>query len=115
MNLLSNSSRSINRSFTRLSTFSFMMLAFVIQSTAQDVGAASAALASANAEIVKFVAPVQTIMYSIAGIVAFIGIIKCTQKVIAGDGDAGKTIMAFVGGCLFFVIGAALVPTMFGI
>lgn len=115
MNLLSKSSRSFNRSFARLSSFFFLMLAFVVQGTAQDVGAASSALATANTEIAKFVVPVQTIMYSIAGIVAFIGIIKCTQKVIAGDGDAGKTIMAFVGGCLFFVIGAALVPTMFGL
>lgn len=115
MNLLSISKTRIHRSFTWLSALFFMSLAFVIDATAQDAGAASAALNAANTEIIKFVAPVQAIMYSIAGIVAFIGIIKCTQKVIAGDGDAGKTIMAFVGGCLFFVIGAALVPTMFGI
>ena len=56
---------------------------------------------------------VQTLLYSIAAVIALLGGFSIFTKLQNGDQDVKKTIMQVVGGCVAFIAMAEALPAFF--
>lgn len=82
------------------------------QSTADIAKGASGFQAAANG-IWQYQAPVQKLLYAIAGVISIVGGFNIFWKMHNGDQDVKKTIVMVVGGCVAFLAAAASLPLFF--
>lgn len=87
-----------------------LTLALALFMTAPMYAGSSSAISNAAQEIGKWKTQVQTLIYAIAGLVAFIGALRIYNKWQNGDQDINKELMGFGGACLFLF----LVPSFIG-
>lgn len=71
-------------------------------------------LEAATNEIKGYFDSAVKLMYAIATIIGIIGAIRVYNKFQQGDGDVGKAIAAWGGGCLFVVVVAVILRGFFG-
>jgi hypothetical protein len=74
---------------------------------------AAGAFQQAATEINGYLKPVQNLLYAIAAIISLVGAFSIYFKMQNGDQDVKKTIMLTIGGCVAFIAGATVLPSIF--
>ena len=82
---------------------------------AQNPGAGVTGLTTAETNLRTYVDPVCNIVMVIGGIVGLVGAIRVFSKWQNGDQDVTKSLMAWLGSCVFLVVGALVVKAFFGV
>lgn len=82
---------------------------------AQSPGAGVTGLTTAETSLRTYVDPVCNIVMVIGGIVGLVGAIRVFSKWQNGDQDVTKSLMAWLGSCVFLVVGALVVKAFFGL
>ena len=82
---------------------------------AQNPGAGVTGLTTAETNLRTYVDPVCNIVMVIGGIVGLVGAIRVFSKWQNGDQDVTKSLMAWLGSCVFLVVGALVVKAFFGL
>ena len=82
---------------------------------AQNPGAGVTGLTTAETSLRTYVDPVCNIVMVIGGIVGLVGAIRVFSKWQNGDQDVTKSLMAWLGSCVFLVVGALVVKAFFGV
>lgn len=82
---------------------------------AQDVTSGIGAIEKVSGEIAQYIGPIQTLLYSIAGIVALVGAISVYIKMNNEEQDVKKSIMLVIGACIFLIAAAEALPLFFGL
>ena len=82
---------------------------------AQNPGAGVTGLTTAETRLRTYVDPVCNIVMVIGGIVGLVGAIRVFSKWQNGDQDVTKSLMAWLGSCVFLVVGALVVKAFFGL
>lgn len=80
-----------------------------------DPGAGLSGLTEAEGHLENYVDPVCNIIMIIGGIVGLVGSIRVFTKWQNGDQDVTKSLMAWLGSCIFLVVGAVVVKAFFGL
>lgn len=88
---------------------------FVTNAMAQDPGAGLSGLTTAEGHLTSYVDPVCNIIMILGGIVGLVGSIRVFTKWQNGDQDVTKSLMAWLGSCIFLVVGAIVVKAFFGL
>jgi capsular polysaccharide biosynthesis protein len=94
--------------------FSFMavaLLAFVQQAMAQGVTGIDAA----SSELTTYVDPIGTLIIVIGAIVGLVGGVRVFIKWNSGDQDVQKSIMGWMGSCVFLMLVGVVVKAFFGV
>ena len=81
----------------------------------QNPGAGVTGLTTAETSLRTYVDPVCNIVMVIGGIVGLVGAIRVFSKWQNGDQDVTKSLMAWLGSCVFLVVGALVVKAFFGL
>lgn len=82
---------------------------------AQNPGAGLTGLSTAEQNLRDYVDPVCSIVMVIGGLVGLVGSIRVFSKWQNGDQDVTKSLMAWLGSCVFLVVGALVVKAFFGV
>ena len=82
---------------------------------AQNPGAGVTGLTTAETSLRTYVDPVCNIVMVIGGIVGLVGAIRVFSKWQNGDQNVTKSLMAWLGSCVFLVVGALVVKAFFGL
>ena len=82
---------------------------------AQNPGAGVTGLTTAETNLRTYVDPVCNLVMVIGGIVGLVGAIRVFSKWQNGDQDVTKSLMAWLGSCVFLVVGALVVKAFFGV
>lgn len=88
---------------------------FINQVRAQDPGAGVQGLDTAEEKLRMYVEPVCDIIMVLGGIVGIVGAIRVFTKWQNGDQDVTKSLMGWLGSCIFLVVGAIVVKKIFGV
>lgn len=91
------------------------MMGFTANAMAQDPGAGLTGLGTAQDTLESYVDPVCNIIMIIGGIVGIVGAIRVFTKWQNGDQDVTKSLMAWLGSCIFLVVGSLVVKAFFGL
>ena len=75
----------------------------------------NACINQANTQVRSYFAAGTNLMYAVGAIVGLIGAIKVYQKWNSGDNDTGKVAAAWFGSCVFLVIVATVIKSVFGV
>lgn len=91
------------------------MMGMAANAMAQNPGAGVTGLTTAETNLRTYVDPVCNIVMVIGGIVGLVGAIRVFSKWQNGDQDVTKSLMAWLGSCVFLVVGALVVKAFFGL
>lgn len=86
-----------------------------ISLVAQNIGNATQALNQATSELKQVYTAGVNMAMVIAAIVAIIALVTALVKWTQGQSEAAATTGKFVAGLIFFIIGLALIKTIFGL
>ncbi len=68
-----------------------------------------------NKVVRSWLAPVSNLVLALGGVIGFIGAIRVYIKWNSGDQDVQKTLMSWMGACLFLVIVGIMIKAFFGL
>lgn len=92
-----------------------MMIMSMVNAFAQDTTSGAGAITQVSKDIAKYIEPVQTLLYAIAGVVALGGAISVFIKMNNEEQDVKKSIMLLIGACIFLIAAAQALPMFFGL
>lgn len=92
-----------------------MMILSTAEAYAQDTTSGAGAISQVATDIAKYIEPVQTLLYAIAGVVALGGAISVFIKMNNEEQDVKKSIMLLIGACIFLIAAAQALPLFFGL
>ncbi|WP_276499888.1 DUF4134 domain-containing protein [Pontibacter litorisediminis] len=87
------------------------MLAFVQSGMSQGV----AGIDAASSELTTYIDPIGTLIIVIGAIVGFVGGVRVFIKWNSGDQDTQKSIMGWMGSCVFLMLVGVVVRAFFGV
>lgn len=99
----------------RAVVFSVMTILAMVATFAQDTTTGAGAITQVSKDIAKYIEPVQTLLYAIAGVVALGGAISVFIKMNNEEQDVKKSIMLLIGACIFLIAAAEALPMFFGL
>uniref|UniRef100_UPI0035626EFC DUF4134 domain-containing protein n=1 Tax=Bacteroides fragilis TaxID=817 RepID=UPI0035626EFC len=99
----------------RAAVFSVMTILAMVGTFAQDTTTGAGAITQVSKDIAKYIEPVQTLIYAIAGVVALGGVISVFIKMNNEEQDVKKSIMLLIGACIFLIAAAEALPMFFGL
>lgn len=100
----------------KLSKKVFALLAFALLSIDSAFAQSGKdGLIKANTMIRDMFGDVQNLVYGIAGLVGFVGAIRCYVAWNSGDQDVNKKIMGWFGACIFIVVAGLVITSFFGV
>jgi Domain of unknown function (DUF4134) len=73
------------------------------------------AIASATTELKSYVDVVGTLVLAIGGVVGFVGGVRVYIKWNNGDQDVNKSLMGWMGSCIFLVLVGTVIKAFFGV
>lgn len=78
---------------------------------------ANAAMAqgAASSELATYMDPLGNMMMVVGGIVGLVGAVRCYFKWNSGDSDVMKSVMGWMGSCVFLVVSGVIVRAFFGL
>lgn len=82
---------------------------------AQDVMGGAKGIQAANTALRGYFAPLSSLVLIIGALIGLIGGIKVYKKFSQGDPDAGKSLAAWGGGCVFLVLAGVVLKAFFGV
>ena len=89
----------------------FLTFAFVSNAFAQGAVGVDAA----TAEVTSYVDPVGNLIIAIGAVVGLIGGVRVYIKWNSGDQDVQKSLMGWLGACLFLVLVGVVIRAFFGV
>jgi len=81
----------------------------------QDLESGIAALEEAGAGIEGYFAPIETIVYIIAGILALVGVSNVYARWQSGNPGAINLAVSWIGSVIFLIVAITIVKSFFGI
>ena len=89
---------------------------FAVTTVANQLYAQGAAgIDAASSELATYMDPIGNLIMVIGGIVGLVGAVRCYIKWQAGDQDVQKSIMGWMGACVFLVVSGGIVRAFFGV
>lgn len=73
------------------------------------------AITAATTELKTYVAAVGSLILAIGGVVGFVGGIRVYIKWNNGDQDVNKSLMGWMGSCIFLVLVGTVIKAFFGV
>ena len=70
---------------------------------------------AAASELATYIDPIGNLIMVIGGVVGLIGAVRCYIKWQSGDQDVQKSIMGWMGACVFLVVSGVVVKQFFGL
>ncbi|WP_162056021.1 DUF4134 domain-containing protein [Pontibacter pamirensis] len=95
----------------RISFMAMALLALVQQTMAQGVEGIDAA----SSELTTYVDPIGTLIIVIGAIVGLVGGVRVFIKWNTGDQDVQKSLMGWMGSCVFLMLVGVVVKAFFGL
>lgn len=95
----------------KLTLSALAVLAYVQSGMAQGV----AGIDAASSELTTYVDPIGTLIIVIGAIVGLVGGIRVFIKWNSGDQDTQKSIMGWMGSCVFLMLVGVVVRAFFGV
>ena len=74
-----------------------------------------AGLQAATSEIISYADDVGNLIIAVGAIVGFVGAIRVYVKWQSGDQDTQKSVMGWVGACIFLVVSGVVIKAFFGV
>jgi len=100
--------------FSNLSKRALLFVAgFAYAFTTHAQGAAG--IDAGASELATYIDPVANLILIIGAIVGLVGGVRCYIKWNSGDNDVQKSVMGWVGSCVFLLVVGVIVKAMFGI
>ena len=94
----------------------FFTTLFAVTTVANQLYAQGAAgIDAASSELATYMDPIGNLIMVIGGIVGLVGAVRCYIKWQAGDQDVQKSIMGWMGACVFLVVSGVIVRGFFGV
>jgi hypothetical protein len=87
------------------------LLAFLQQAMAQGVSG----IGAASSELTTYVDPIGTLIIVIGAIVGLVGGVRVFIKWNTGDQDVQKSLMGWLGSCVFLMLVGVVVKAFFGV
>ncbi|MCY3998992.1 MAG: DUF4134 domain-containing protein [Flavobacteriaceae bacterium] len=88
----------------------FVILSF--ESLGQD---SKKGITEVNKAVRSWLAPVSNLVLALGGVIGFIGAVRVYIKWNSGDQDVQKTLMSWMGACLFLVMVGIMIKAFFGL
>lgn len=95
----------------RLSLVAVVLLSLVHSGMAQGVSGIDAA----SSELTTYVDPIGTLIIVIGAIVGLVGGVRVFIKWNTGDQDVQKSLMGWLGSCVFLMLVGVVVKAFFGV
>lgn len=95
----------------KLSSMAVALLSFVHAGMAQGVEGIDAA----SSELTTYVDPIGTLIIVIGAIVGLVGGVRVFIKWNTGDQDVQKSLMGWLGSCVFLMLVGVVVKAFFGV
>jgi hypothetical protein len=73
------------------------------------------AITAATTELRTYVDVIGTLVLAIGGVVGFVGGIRVYVKWNNGDQDVNKSLMGWMGSCIFLVLVGTIIKAFFGV
>lgn len=92
-------------------------LLFIISLASADKAFAQGAtgIDAASSELATYVDPIGNLMMILGGVVGLVGAIRVYIKWNAGEQDVQKSLMGWLGSCIFLVVSGIIVKAFFGL
>lgn len=68
-----------------------------------------------TSELATYIDPVANLILTVGAIVGLVGGVRCFIKWNSGDNDVQKSVMGWMGSCVFLLCVGVIVKAMFGI
>lgn len=75
----------------------------------------AAGIDAASSELATYMDPLGNMMMVLGGIVGLVGAIRVYMKWNSGDQDVQKSLMGWMGSCIFLVVSGVIVKAFFGL
>lgn len=99
----------------RLKKKAAVMIAVALASANVVMAQGAAGIDAASSELTTYIDPIGNLMMVIGGVVGLIGAVRCYFKWNAGDSDVMKSVMGWMGSCVFLVVSGIIVKAFFGL
>ena len=99
--------------FSRRALLFVVGLAYSISSNAQGGGAAG--IDAGASELTTYIDPIGNLILIIGAIVGLVGGVRVYIKWNSGDNDVQKSIMGWVGSCVFLMVVGTIIKAFFGV
>jgi len=94
----------------------FAAVAFAILAASSNVFAQGArGIDAASSELTTYIDPISNMTMILGGIIGLIGGIRIYIKWNSGDQDVQKSVMGWMGSCIFLVLVGVIVKAFFGL
>ncbi len=92
-----------------------LLLALGIATTSISQAQGVQGIDAATSEITTYIDPVGNLILVIGAVVGLVGAVRVYLKWNAGDQDVQKSVMGWVGACIFLVVSGIVVKAFFGV
>ncbi len=93
-----------------------VLLSLIVASTASTTFAQGAqGIDAATSELATYMEPLGNMMMILGGLIGLIGAIRVYMKWNSGDQDVQKSLMGWLGSCIFLVVSGVVVKAFFGL
>lgn len=106
------SKKNQNRIRTYLLVLVYFLLILSFESFGQD---SKKGITEVNKAVRSWLAPVSNLVLTLGGVIGFIGAVRVYIKWNSGDQDVQKTLMSWMGACLFLVLVGIMIKAFFGL
>ncbi|MCY4161527.1 MAG: DUF4134 domain-containing protein [Flavobacteriaceae bacterium] len=106
------SKKNRNRIRTCILVLVYVLLILSFESFGQD---SKKGIVEVNKAVRSWLAPVSNLVLALGGVIGFIGAIRVYIKWNSGDQDVQKTLMSWMGACLFLVVVGIMIKAFFGL
>lgn len=89
------------------------VLGFTYSLTSQAQGAAG--IDAGTSELTTYIDPVGNLILALGAIVGLVGGVRCYIKWNTGDTDVQKSIMGWLGSCIFLMLVGTTIKAFFGV
>jgi len=91
------------------------LVAIALFSFNQAFAQGAAGIDAASSELATYMDPLGNMMMVLGGIVGLVGAVRVYLKWNAGDQDVQKSLMGWMGSCIFLVVSGVIVKAFFGL
>jgi hypothetical protein len=91
------------------------MIAFGVLSAQLLFAQGAAGIDAASSELRTYLDPITNMMMILGGVIGLIGAVRVYMKWNAGDQDVQKSLMGWMGSCIFLVISGVIVRAFFNL
>ena len=103
------------KQLTKKVQFILFLSALTVGEVFSQTGDGNAGISAANTTIRSYVGSLSTLMMAIGAVVGLIGAVRVYLKWNNGDQDVQKSVMGWMGSCIFLVVSGVVIRSFFGV